>query len=71
MAGYRLTGFGADRRIGAGRSLTVGAAETAQIVRFGADGRSASIVLRSRSAVLRSRSALGVQRHRRHTEPAG
>jgi len=44
--------------------LTVGAAETAQIIRFGADGRSASIVLRSCSA-------LGVQRHQRHTEPAG
>ena len=30
----------AKRRIGAGRSLTVGAAETAQIIRFGTDGRS-------------------------------
>ena len=47
-----------------GAPLTVGAAETAQIIRFGADGGPASMVLRSRSA-------LGVQRHWRHTEPAG
>jgi hypothetical protein len=51
-----------DRRLGAGRLLTVGAAEQPRSSDSARVGGPASIVLRS---------ALGVQRHRRHTEPVG